>query len=100
MSEAKKTPSKSEQACPVSENTWFVYLLRCADETLYCGGTTNLTKRLRQHNGELVGGAKYTKVRQPCTLVYSEGAPNRSEATKREYQIKQLSRTQKLKLIK
>ncbi|NPA72734.1 MAG: GIY-YIG nuclease family protein, partial [Gammaproteobacteria bacterium] len=78
---------------------WFVYLLKCADNTLYCGITTDLIKRVRQHNGELVGGAKYTRVRQPCTLVYSETAENRSEAAKREYAIKKLTRPQKEQLI-
>ena len=78
---------------------WYVYLLRCADNTLYCGITTDLQKRLRQHNGELIGGAKYTKVRQPCELVYSEQVENRSEASKREYAIKKLSKASKEKLI-
>ena len=78
---------------------WYVYLLRCADNTLYCGITTDLYKRLRQHNGELIGGAKYTKVRQPCELVYSEQAKNRSEACKRECAIKKLSKVSKEKLI-
>lgn len=79
--------------------TWQVYLLKCADNTLYCGITTNLEKRLRQHNGELVGGAKYTKTRRPCELVYSEKAACRSSASQREYQIKKLSRSQKQSLI-
>lgn len=78
---------------------WSVYLLECADNTLYCGITTNLKKRVRQHNGELVGGAKYTKIRQPCKLVYSESAKDRSEASKRELEIKKLSRQQKTVLI-
>lgn len=78
---------------------WHVYLLRCADNTLYCGITTDLQKRLRQHNGEIVGGAKYTKTRQPCQLVYSETAENRSLAGQREYQIKQLSKTKKERLV-
>lgn len=78
---------------------WSVYLLECADNTLYCGITTNLEKRVRQHNGELVGGAKYTKVRQPCKLAYSELAENRSVASKREYEIKKLTRRQKTALV-
>ena len=88
----EKTSSVTEQANP---KDWFVYLLRCSDGTLYCGIATNLTKRLRQHNGELVGGAKYTKVRQPCELVYSEILANRSEASKREAAIKKLSKQSK-----
>ena len=87
--------SNDDQACQI----WFTYLLRCADNTLYCGVTTNLAKRLRQHNGEIKGGAKYTKVRQPCQLVYSEQSQNRSEACKREYAIKQLSKVAKERLI-
>ncbi len=83
-----------------TDQAWSVYLLRCADNTLYCGITTNLQKRLRQHNGELVGGAKYTKIRQPCELVYAEYAENRSHATQKEYAIKQLSKAAKEYLIK
>ncbi|BCN92372.1 hypothetical protein THMIRHAM_01570 [Thiomicrorhabdus immobilis] len=82
-----------------SVGSWSVYLLRCADNSLYCGITTNLKKRLRQHNGELVGGAKYTKTRQPCELAYCETYDNRSDASKREYEIKQLSKQAKERLI-
>lgn len=78
---------------------WVVYLLRCADHTLYCGITTNLEKRLRQHNGEIKGGAKYTQSRRPCELVYHEITENRQTASQREYAIKQLTRTQKEALI-
>ena len=77
------------------DQAWYVYLLRCADNSLYCGITTNIEKRLRQHNGELTGGAKYTKARQPCQLVYSEKSETRSSASKREYEIKQMSKTAK-----
>lgn len=80
------------------ELIWHVYLLRCADNTLYCGITNDLPRRLRQHNGELVGGAKYTKVRRPCELVYSEQADSRSSASQREYAIKQLSKIEKERL--
>ncbi len=79
--------------------SWAVYLLRCADNSLYCGITNNVEKRLRQHNGELVGGAKYTKTRQPCELVYVEQAESRSSASQREYQLKKLTRLQKETLI-
>jgi len=71
-----------------------VYLLRCADGTLYTGITTDMTRRLREHNGG-VRGAKYTKTRRPVTLVYSELACSRSEAQKREYVLRHLSRKEK-----
>ena len=82
-----------------TDQAWSVYILRCADNTLYCGITTNLQKRLRQHNGDMVGGAKYTKTRQPCELVYSEHADNRSHASQKEYAIKQLTKRAKEFLI-
>ena len=94
MTETHITSRESDKNEP-----WSVYLLRCADNSLYCGITNNLNKRLKQHNGELVGGAKYTKTRQPCQLVYSEQAENRSLASRREYQIKRLSKVQKERLI-
>ena len=78
---------------------WVIYLLCCADGTLYCGITNHLEKRLRQHNGEIKGGAKYTQSRRPCRLVYQEFADNRQTASQREYAIKQLSRVQKQQLI-
>lgn len=82
-------------------DTWhgfFVYIVRCADGTLYTGWTTNLTKRMAAHNGTNKC-AKYTKVRRPVTIVYAERLATKSDAMQREYQIKQLSRREKLKLI-
>jgi len=79
---------------------WQVYLLRCADESLYCGITNDLHKRLRQHNGEIKGGAKYTQHRRPCEVVYTEACEDRSSASIREYDIKQLTRAQKQQLCK
>lgn len=78
--------------------TWFVYILKCADDTLYTGITTDCQRRVQQHNAKK--GAKYTRVRTPVALLYKEIAENRSEATKREIAIKKLSREQKLSLIK
>jgi len=76
-----------------------VYILRCADDTLYTGVTTDIQRRLQQHNGVLKNGAKYTRNRQPVELVYQEGSASRSMACKREYTIKCLSRLQKEHLI-
>lgn len=75
----------------------YVYILRCADDTLYTGWTTSLEKRLKAHNSGK--GAKYTKARLPVEIVYFEEFEEKKEAMKREYAIKQLSRGEKLKLI-
>lgn len=75
----------------------FTYILKCADGTLYCGWTNDLEKRLKVHNDGK--GAKYTRSRLPVTLVYYEEFETAKEAQKREYQIKKLSRKEKLKLI-
>lgn len=75
----------------------YCYLVCCSDNTFYCGYTNNLDKRIAAHNNGK--GAKYTKSRRPVTLVYSEVYDNKSDAMKREWQIKQLTRQQKQKLI-
>lgn len=75
----------------------FVYILRCADSTLYTGWTTNLRERVRVHNAGR--GAKYTKARLPVRLVYSECYETKTQAMQREYEIKQFSRAEKLKLV-
>ena len=77
--------------------SWTVYLLRCADETLYCGCTNNLQKRLKAHNSGQ--GAKYTRARRPVALVWQEEQPDRSAALRREAQIKKLTPAEKLALI-
>ena len=76
---------------------WFVYILKCADDTLYTGITTNCERRLNQHNAKK--GAKYTRVRTPVTMVYQEPAESRSSATQREIAVKKLTRGQKLQMI-
>ena len=78
---------------------WQVYVLDCADGTLYTGVAANLPRRLRQHNGELVGGPKYTRGRRPVKLLWSERADDRSAAQQREASIKKLSRVEKLLLV-
>lgn len=75
----------------------YTYLLLCNDNSLYCGWTNDLKKRLAAHNAGK--GAKYTQYRRPVTLVYYETFETKEEAMRREFFIKQLSRSQKLKLI-
>ena len=76
--------------------SWVCYLLRCADDTLYCGITNDLDKRLAAHNAGTA--AKYTRSRGPVTLAYVEHCDDKSAALKREMQIKALSRAEKLAL--
>ncbi len=77
--------------------SFYVYLLRCADGTLYTGYTDDPVRRTKVHNAGK--GAKYTRARLPVKLVYQEACPDKSAALRREYEIKQLTRVQKLKLI-
>jgi predicted GIY-YIG superfamily endonuclease len=81
-----------------SNGTWFVYLLRCADGTLYTGITIDLTRRVEQHNAGTA--SRYTRSRLPVVLVYEEPQTSRSLALKRELVIKALSRLEKEMMIK
>ena len=76
---------------------WFVYMLECADGSLYTGVSNDLASRIDKHNAGK--GAKYTRSRLPVKLVYSETAPDRGEALKKEIKMKQLSRVEKLELL-
>lgn len=78
--------------------SYFVYILKCNDGSLYTGITTDIAKRLDEHNTKDTG-AKYTKARRPVKLIYEESSQNRSSASKREYEIKKLSRLKKFQLI-
>ena len=77
---------------------YFVYILECADGTLYCGSTNDVGRRLKAHNG-LKSGAKYTRSRRPVVLKYSEEFKTATEAKKREAVIKSLTREEKLALL-
>ena len=77
---------------------WFVYMLRCADNSLYTGVTTDIDRRVIEHNAEK-SLTKYTRVRQPVILAYQEQADSRSEACKREAQLKKLTKLQKEALV-
>lgn len=78
----------------LSLKPWIVYLLQCSDDTLYCGITNNLERRIKQHNSGT--GAKYTRGRGPVLLLKSFVRPTKSQALQLEYKIKQLSRQEKL----
>jgi len=77
---------------------YFIYIVKCSDNTLYTGITTDIQRRIKEHNSS-DKGAKYTKVRRPVTLVYTEECEDRSSASKREYEIKHFSRKEKLDLL-
>ena len=79
------------------ETKYYTYILKCADHTLYCGYTTELEKRIETHNSGK--GAKYTKARLPVELIYFEEFETKSEALKRECEIKKLKREDKIRLI-
>lgn len=89
------TPAKEWEGHAVPH---FVYILECADTSLYVGCTNNLEKRLKEHNGSKQG-AHYTKIRRPVALKYSETFSNLADARAREAAIKRLSREKKLALI-
>jgi putative endonuclease len=78
---------------------YYTYIVECADGTYYTGKTSDLEKRVKQHNGLLSGGAKYTKQRKPVKLVYYEKLETNQIACMREVYIQQLTRKQKEKLI-
>lgn len=77
--------------------SWYCYLLRCADDTLYCGITNDIEKRLAAHNAGTA--SKYTRARVPVELVFVEHCPDKSAALKREVAIKSLKRGDKLALL-
>ena len=81
----------------MSSNNWFVYIVRCSDDSLYTGVSNNVDKRIATHNSGK--GAKYTRARLPVNLVYSKDMETVSLAMKEEYRIKKLSRKEKLKLL-
>lgn len=78
---------------------WTVYIVRCADDTLYTGITKDVARRVEEHNSNGVLAASYTRARRPVVLVYQEAVASRSEALKREHQIKQMSRKEKERLL-
>ena len=78
---------------------WYFYVVKCSDNSFYAGVTTELTRRVKEHNGDDRRGAKYTRSRRPVELIYSEEYPSRSAAQKEEYRFKQLDRKTKEHVI-
>lgn len=78
---------------------WFVYMVRCADDSLYTGIATDVERRVGEHNSTGNLAAKYTRARQPVKLVYNEILASRSEASKREYAIKKMTKAAKERMI-
>ena len=83
----------------MTKNSWSVYIVRCADNTLYTGIAKDVERRILEHNSDDISGAKYTKARRPVALVYQEACDSRSAASKREYEIRQLGRKGKEELL-
>nr|WP_228723335.1 GIY-YIG nuclease family protein [Desulfosediminicola flagellatus] len=92
------TPETQSQKIIIKTNIWYVYMVRCADTSLYTGVTTDFKRRLLEHNSRKEG-ARYTRSRQPVSLVYIEFCANRSTACRREYQVKHLTKKTKEALI-
>jgi putative endonuclease len=91
-------PAQDQTCTDTAGSAWHVYILRCADGSLYTGVTTDLQRRLREHNSA-GGGARYTRSRRPVRLVYAERAACRSTACRRECLLKRFRRTEKEALI-
>ena len=81
-------------------NDWFVYIVRCADDSLYTGITKDVDRRIQEHNEGDKLAAKYTRARRPVVLVHQETCESRSVATKREIEIKKLSREEKEEFLR
>ena len=84
---------------PANAAAWLVYLLECADGTLYCGVTNNMDRRLNQHNGQVPGGARYTRGRRPVLLLANRACGDKSEALRLEKAVKSRPRTHKLQFL-
>lgn len=80
-------------------SSYFLYILKCADKTLYTGVTTNVARRVKEHNSSVLG-AKYTRARRPVRLVYTKKYRSRSKASQEEFRVKAFSRKEKLALIR
>lgn len=83
----------------MNSGEWFLYMVRCSDNSFYTGITKDIERRIEEHNSDDVLGARYTRPRRPVALVYSEVFQSRSNAARREYEIKKMRREDKERLI-
>lgn len=83
----------------IVSSEWQIYIVCCSDSSFYTGITKDVSRRIDEHNQDNLKAAKYTRVRRPVILIYQETVTTRSEAAKREYEIKQMSRKEKEALI-
>jgi putative endonuclease len=97
---AENSPKSIAEASCASQQPWFVYLVRMQSGALYAGISTDPERRLRQHQGVIVGGAKALRGKGPLALVWQIETESKSNASRLEYQIKQLSKAKKEALIK
>ena len=84
----------------MASESWYVYIVRCSDESLYTGIAIDVQRRINEHNNDNTTGAKYTRARRPVRLMYQEEVSSRSEAASREHAIKKLTRQEKEALIR
>ena len=84
----------------MGSDLWFVYIVRCSDNSLYTGIAMDVTRRIDEHNNNDKSGAKYTRVRRPVKLVYQEEVASRSEAASREAALKKLTKKEKEALVR
>jgi putative endonuclease len=102
LASAAKSKTRFDQARTeafLTMTTWTVYIVRCADDTLYTGIARDAARRVEEHNSNDLLAARYTRTRRPVALVYEDVVATRSDALKHEYRIKQMTRKEKEKLI-
>ena len=99
MTESAPSTANGSADNSATPSAWLVYLLECADTSLYCGITNNMTRRLDQHNGLVPGGARYTRGRRPVRLLGSRICDCKSEALRLERAVKSRARTHKLQFL-
>ena len=99
MTESAPSTANGSADNSATPSAWLVYLLECADGTLYCGVTNNMDRRISQHNGQIPGGARYTRGRRPVRLLANRACGDKNEALRLEKAVKSQPRTHKLQFL-